>query len=330
MSSELRWNLNSVGVLPAPMSSTPRRAAGIRVHPQLELKPGDFFFSGGLEAGLSPFPMSPLGVPYFDTDPTVYYSLNGGFFFTDDFKLRLGRHHYEKTELEAILTRDSYNVAPIFANLIIPLGWLGGELAFARDSEEGVVQQLHLRPAFYRGDNGAVLGILDGLVTFMLGDQEGDGDLSFAGDITLRDGSPPGSSVVRGTGNAWGMGLAMELDYGIFSGAMGYHRSWGDYFSEDFGHNTETRDAITARVAFSPGRFLLRGSLSFLNELTEENPELFPGRAGDESHWEGQIGYRPVEDLLLSGGYRAVTGFGTGSHFLFLGVQTAFEGGGEL
>ncbi len=328
----LGWQLQGIAVTPLSFRDD-RHPFGTRVVPKLELDLKGFFVHGGVEIGLSRFENSSSGVAHFDTDPTFYYSGNLGYRSPSGWSLRVGRSHYEESDIEGVLTQDSYQVSPTFANVTVPLGWAGGALRYDGPGPEGRgLENISAGIAYQRGDDGTHLGIVQGLLDFHLGHADGQASsvLTLAANSSVRSKSAPDSGSFAGRGTTWGLGGLLHYSYKGFRIATSFHRSAGRFEDQVSDLNfVERRHALTALMGVAPGKFLLQGVYTFTQQLQETQfPAMSSVLSEKEHHLEGQVGYRPVEGLLLSLGYRGVLceDKSQREHFAFLGLLMDFGG----
>ncbi len=270
---------------------------------------------------------------HFDTDPSFYYSANLGYRFPRGWSLQVGRSHYEESDIEGVLTQDAYQVSPTFANVTVPLGWAGGALRYDGPGPEGrLLENISAGIAYQRGDDGTHLGIVQGLLDFQVSPAsvEEESILTVAANSTVRAQSGPDSGSFAGQGTTWGVGAMLHYSRAWFRGGAAFHHSSGKFKDPvaDVGF-IEQRNALTALLGFSPSKFLLQGVYTFTQQWQETRlPSSTSILSDKEHHLEGQVGYRPVDGVLLSLGYRGVLCEEKShrDHFAFLGLLMDFGG----
>jgi hypothetical protein len=326
MEGGFELQLNSLAVLSPSLRTAVASPHGVRINPQLQLNLQDFFVNSGLEVGIARYHSTPMGVRYFDTDPSFYYAANAGYQIHQDWSVRVGRYHYEISDIDQLITSESYHIASTFASVTVPLGWFGGEFRFERERDEGVLLRSLLAAAFMQSDDGTPLGLFQGALTFAISEGDDPLQLSLAGNFSTRGSTVAESGLSDGKGETWGVGAATQLEMGIFSTVLSYQYRDGEYFKHLTSRFLETRSAMTTVLSLAPGKWRARASYSMLHQLVNEAPLEYAGTPENEHHWELHGGYYPLEGLLISLGYRGVRGKNNfKSDFLFLGFQTAFQ-----
>ncbi|HKY62447.1 MAG TPA: hypothetical protein VJR29_03430 [bacterium] len=321
MGDEFRWNIAGVGVLPANFQDTTTYPLGFKLEGGLGLEYEPVFLEGGLEGSLHDVDASPLGVDHYDLTPPFNFTLSGGLAIRDSFYLRLGRHHYEKTEVEGLLTNRAYSVAANFANIVPDLGIFGGEALYHIDNDEGTLRELKTNVAYLKSKDRSHFGILEGLVTLGLEDHSEAPTLTLAAYGTVQP-EAEATSFKSQPGLVHGQGIGAALEYGMFSGVFGFTHRYGGFQ----GSAVEERSAVTLALMLAPDNFLFRGAYSWITQSTTADSEANPPIAISENHLEFSAGYYPSESFLLSMGYRGVHGQYYASNQVFLGLQTAFSG----
>jgi hypothetical protein len=321
MGDEFRWNIAGMGVLPAAFEEVTTYPLGFKLEGGLGVQYEPVFLEGTLEGGVHDTDASPLGVDHYDVTTPFNFTLSGGLAIRDSFFLRLGRHHYEKTEVEAILTNRAFSAAANFANIVPDLGILGAEALYRIDNEDGSLRELKTNVAYFYSKDRSHFGIVEGLVTLGLEEHSDAPTLTLAAYGTVQP-EAEASSIKARDGLVHGQGLAASLDYGIFSGAVGFAHRYGAFPAEA----SEERSAVTLAITLAPDNFLFRGAYSWISQSTTPDGQSHPPIALSENHFEVSVGYHPSDSFLVSAGYRGAHGERYASNQIFMGLQTAFAG----
>jgi hypothetical protein len=321
MGDEFRWNISGMGVLPVNFEDTTTYPLGFKLEGMLGLQYEPVFIEVGGEGSLSDMGGSELGVDHYDVTPPPNFTLSGGLAIRDAFFLRLGRYHYEKTEVEGLLTNRAYNVAANFANIVPDLGIFGGEALYQVSNDEGALRELKTNVAYFHSQDRSHFGIVEGLVTLGLEDHSDAPTLTLAAYGTIQPEAPATSFTSR-NGLVHGQGIGAALEYGIFSAALGFTHRYGSFDPAAI----EERSAVTLAAMLTPENFLLRTAYTWITQSATNDRESYPPIGMSENHLEFTFGYYPSESFLISAGYRAVHGERVASNQMFLGLQTSFSG----
>lgn len=350
-SLELRFNSTSVLPFPAPEGS--EIPWGIRMLPGARLNVKDFFLDFRLEGGAAYNGVSPIGANYFFSQPSGAMSdagsggawvnrpddpespmrgnfgvnsLSAGFRFARDFQIRFGRFRYEQTEGELTTTANTFIGQSNYANVTIPLHWLGGEFRWDRRREDGAVRRLLLSAAAMNGADETAMGVFQGMITLGLGEGSAAPRLSLHAHGEVRSNPQNEDRTLTDTGLTHGEGLGIYFDYDWFQAGYNFNYRFGSSHESLRLENTDERHQNTLFVDFHPDRWRFRGAISFLNQAQAHDAGLHPATARTETHTEIYAGYHPVDGLLLAVGYRGIYGDEGGTHMGFLGIRTSFNG----
>lgn len=321
MGDEFRWNIAGMGVVPAAFEDVTTYPLGFKLEGGLGLQYEPVFLETTLEGSLHDVGASPLGVDHYDVTTPLNFTLSGGLAIRDSFYLRLGRHHYEKTEVEGMLTHRAFSTAANFANTVPELGIFGGEALYHIDNDEGGLRELKTNVAYFSSKDRSHFGIIEGLVTLGLENHSEAPTLTFAAFGTIQP-EAEASIVKARDGLVHGQGLAGSFDHGIFSGALGFTHRYGGFSSAA----SEELSVVTLAIMLAPENFLFRGAYSWITQSTTADSEAHPPIAQSENHLEFSVGYYPSESFLLAAGYRGAHGDRYASNQIFLGMQTSFAG----
>lgn len=358
MADGLEYRLTSINVLPAPAPAEPEEAGipwGIRLHPSLRLNLADFFTEFRLEGGAAKAGRTPIGLNYFESNPSgslsdrsplgawVYEpkddqdqlranfgirTLRFGYRLNPDVQFSFGRHRYEQTESDRLFMANAFSPQAKFAELSLPLHWLGGELRYDRQREAETVRQLLVSGAVQYGADSTVLGMGQFLTALAFAKGPKAPLLTLAAYAGVRSNPQPEEGPpLADPGMTHGEGFGLTLDYGIFTGGIAYGRLFGSSRDDTGSESTGERGVGTLLLDVHPGDFRFRGALSFLSRADAEDATSAPPSGQNETHTELTVGYQPVKGLNLALGYRGAYGqedFAT--HMGFLGVQTSFKG----
>ena len=321
MGDEFRWNISGMGVAPANFENETSYPWGFKLETGLGLQYEPVFIEAGFEGSVHDIDASPLGIDHYDMTPPLNFTLSGGLAIRDAFFLRLGRYHYEKTEVEGLLTNRAYSTAANFANTVPDLGIFGAEALYQISNDDGALRELKTNLAYFASQDRSHLGILEGLVTFGLEDHSDAATLSLAAYGTIQP-EAQANSFKSQNGIVHGQGLAASLDHGIFSGVFGFTHRYGAFLNAA----VEERSAVTLALMLTPENFLLRGAYSWISQSITLDSESEPPTASSENHLEISAGYYPSDSFLISAGYRGVHSETYASNQIFLGIQTSFSG----
>jgi len=350
---EYRLSSQSIGAYPPPEGST-AFPWGFRPTPSARLNIGNFFADFRLEGFAGYDPTTPLGGHYFDASPSSTISdrspasawvytpssdkdnLRGyfgirqftlGYHFTPDLQLRIGRTRYDQTESDRLMMANAYTWQTQFADLVIPLHWLGAELRYDRVRPSDTLRQLLFSAAAWNGAGDSWMGMGQGLASFAFSDASDAPRLTATAYAAFRHNAQPATGpALSDPGNSHGEGLALQFDYGIFTSALAFSHSGNT--SHDAGglQLLDNRDIASLMLDFHPGNWRFRGVASFLNQAKASDLVAAPAHGLSEFDTELTVNYRIVEGLVASLGYRGVYGEGQSNHMGFLGLTTSFQG----
>lgn len=310
-----------MGVLPANFEDTTTYPLGFKLEGGLGLEYEPVFIEAQLEGGYHDTDASPLDVDHYDVTTPLNFTLSGGLAIRDSFYLRLGRYHYEKTEVEGLLTNKAYSVPANFANITPDLGIFGGEALYQVSNEDGHLRELKTNVAYFASRDRSHFGIFEGLATFAFEDKLESPTISLAAYGTIQP-EAEASSIKAKDGLVHGQGLAASLNAGIFTGTLGFTHRFGAFQATA----VEERSAFTLAFMLNPENFLFRGAYSWITQSASMDTDDSPPIAATENHFEITAGYYPSESFLISAGYRGVQGELYASNQIFLGLQTSFSG----
>lgn len=310
-----------MGVLPANFEDTTTYPLGFKLEGGLGLEYEPVFLELQLEGAYHDTGASPLGVDHYDVTTPLNFTLSGGLAIRDSFYLRLGRYHYEKTEVEGLLTNRAYSVAANFANITPDLGILGGEALYQVNNEDGHLRQFKTNVAYFSSRDRSHFGIFEGVATFAFEDNRDSPTLSLAAYGTIQP-EAEATSFKAKDGLVHGQGLATSLQAGIFTGTLGFTHRFGAFQATA----VEERSAFSVAMMLAPENFLFRGAYSWITQSASADTDASPPLASSENHLEFSVGYYPNESFLLSAGYRGIQGEAYASNQIFLGLQTSFSG----
>jgi len=123
-----------------------------------------------------------------------------------------------------------------------------------------------------------------------------------------------------------GEGFALQFDYGIFTGAFAFSHSYNASHDPAGLFVTDERTVGTLMADLHPGNFRFRGAASFLSRAKGNDVDTTPPIGQNEFDTELTAGYRIVDGLVVSLGYRGAYGAGPANHMAFLGLATSFQG----
>lgn len=348
---EYRLTSMTVGAFPAPQGAS--IPWGLRASPSLRLNVDNFFTDLRLEGFVGYDPLTPIGAHYFDASPSstisdqapvsaVAYQPSGtsdplrayfgirqftlGYRFTPDFQIRFGRNRYDQTESDRLLMTNSYTWQSQFADVVVPLHWLGGELRYDRVRPSESTRQLLFSAGAWNGAGDSVMGMGQGLATFAFAEGANAPRLTLTAYLALRHNPQPfNAPPLVDPGFTHGEGFATQFDYDFFTGSVGFsHSSNSSHNATDL-HITDERSVATLLTDFHPGNFRFHGMLSFLSRAQARDADLSPPIGQNEVDTEVTAGYRLVDGLVLSAGYRGAYG-PIANHMGFLGLATSFNG----
>lgn len=326
MGDEFSWNINNIGVVGVDLANDPTAIWGLKLDTGAGLRLDWFFTQGQWEISDGQGFQSPLGVDSFDTLAPFEYTLSVGLNYDDTFIVRLGRHHYERTEVEGLLNRNGFQASANAANVAAPLGWPGGELLVQIEKDAGALRNLMFNVAYYYGGDSSHMGILEGLVSLAFTEEENAPTLTLSGFGTVRAEAPGAEFDVVADGTIYGQGGVAVFDYDLFSATAGIVHRRGDYEEPLNPTAVEERFAGTVGVGFEPSNFVFRGAYTFLSKAFTSDLDLEPPIGLNESHFELSAGYRPLDWMLVSIGYRGIRGEEGDADQLFVGIQSALAG----
>lgn len=357
MGDGVEFRFQSLAVLPVPPPAESPLPWGIRLMPGARLNAGGFFLDFRGEMGLAYNGQTPIQANYFFTQPVsalsddapvsafVYrpatpedplrfnvgiHGLNVGYRFARDFQIRFGRHRYDQPEYQQLLITNSYSAQVNYANVTIPLHWLGGEFRYDRRRPEETVRQLMFSIGGLNGADGTALGMAQGLITLALGEGREAPRLTLTGYGSVRSNPQPETGPIPDPGLTTGQGGAATFDYSFFTGGVGFAHRYGSSHNTLELEATDERYVGTLLTDFHPGDWRFRGVVSFLGRANARDIAVTPAVAQSEIHTEFSVGYSPVQGLTFSLGYRGAYGDNGGTplntHMGFLGMQTNFQG----
>ncbi|HKY63078.1 MAG TPA: hypothetical protein VJR29_06645, partial [bacterium] len=261
------------------------------------------------------------------------HGFSTGFRFARDFQIRFGRHRYDQPEYQQLLIAHSYSAQVNYANVTIPLDWLGGEFRYDRRRPEEPVRQLLFSLGGLNGADGTALGMAQGLITLAFAEGREAPRLTLTGYASLRSNPQPETGPIPDPGITHGEGFAATFDYGIFTGGAGFAHRYGSSHNTLELEATDERHVGTLLADFHPGDWRFRGVVSFLGRASARDAAVTPAVAATETHTEFSVGYSPVQGLTFSLGYRGAYGEDGGApgrdlstHMGFLGMATNFQG----
>jgi len=354
MGDGLEFRFNSLAVLPFPAPGASPLPWGLRIMPGARLNVGGFFLDFRGESGIAYNGQTPIQANYFFTQPVsalsdeapasafVYrpanpqdplrfnigiHGLSAGYRFARDFQVRFGRHRYDQPEYQQLLIANSYSAQVNYANVTIPLHWLGGEFRYDRRRPDETVRQLMFSVGALNGADGTVLGMGQGLINLALGEGREAPRLTLTAYASLRSNpQPPTGAALPDPGITHGEGFAATFDHSFFTGGVGFAHRYGSSHNALELEATDERYVGTLLADFHPGDWRFRGVLSFLGRANASDAAVTPAVAQSETHTEFSVGYQPVQGLTLSLGYRGAYGESLGTHMGFIGMQTNFQG----
>ncbi len=342
---------NSLGILPFPASPT-GWPGGFRLNPGAKLHVGGWFLELNVETGYYNEVESPAELDYYEqhgshsltpaspfllinsiggtpATPSRYHlgvrSFSTGWRFDNGIQLRIGPHYYEQTHFDNFFTNYGYAPGAEYAKTWIPLGWLNAEFRYDYRADRGIVREATIAAAVMGGADGTVMGISNGGLRLALGDSNNPPVLGLTTYLALRGNPPdPGRSDIVDHGNTLGVGGGAFMEYGIFSGGVGfsYQHAWSR--GADFSTLAD-RSVATFLADFHPDQFRIRGALFLLNRADSGNLTLSPAVGVTETNTELTFGYRPLDWMEFTVGYRGAYGDGYGVHMGFIGLQTYLQ-----
>ena len=351
MGDGFEFQFNSLGILPFP-AAPGGWPGGFRLNPGARLNVGGWFLELNVETGYYNEVESPIGLDYYEqhgshaltpespfllfnsvggtsASPSRYHlgvrSFSTGWRFANGIQLRIGPHYYEQTHFDNFFTNYGYAPGAEYAKTWIPLGWLNGELRYDYEAERGVLREATIAAAVMGGGDGTVMGIGNGGLRLGLGLEPSAPVLGLTAYFALR-GNPrdPTRPEIVDNGNTLGVGGGAFLEYGIFSGGFGFTHQHAWSRARDFSTLAD-RNAAIFLADFHPGRFRVRGALFLLNRADSPNLEISPAVGRSEVDTELTFGYRPLDWMEFTVGYRGAYGDGYGIHMGFIGLQTYLQ-----
>lgn len=354
MGDGFEYRLNSINVLPFPApSGTAEIPWGLRLSPNFRLNVGGFFADVRLEGGAAYAGATPLGANYFESNPSgaisadapasawVYQprdandplrgnfgirSLSIGYRFGGDFQIRVGRHRYEQTESERLFMANSLSPQSNYANVTIPLHWLGAEFRFDRRRDSEILRQTLLSAGVMNGADGTILGMGQGLLTLGLGEGANVPRLTLTGYVSLRSNPQPPTGTIPDPGITHGEGVGLTFDYDIFNAGVAYSTRVGSSHNELGLEAQDERGAMTLVADLHPRYFRFRAAYSLLEQQRTADAAVDPRVAREENHLDLAASVLPVEGLQLTLGYRGAYGDAFAAHMGYVGVITTFQG----
>ncbi len=343
-------SFRSINTLPFPGPSGHDIPWGIRLMPGARLNTGWFFAELRLEGGAAYDGTTPIQANYFlsqpsgaisdkapltwvyrPTDPNDPLRGNFGFRsasigarFLEDFQIRLGRHRFEQTEYENLFTNNAYSAQYNYANVTIPLHWIGAEIRYDRRRPNENLRQLLFSAGVEYGADKTVLGMAQGLFTYAFEPGASAPRLTLTAYGAIRSNPQPDTGPrLPDPGITSGQGLGLLFDYGIFTGGAALTHRYGSSHDSLGIEATDERSAATILLDVHPGDWRFRGAISFLNRANASD-SFFPSIGQNETHTELTVNYQPIEGLMLTAGYRGAYG-GVTTHMGFVGIQTSFQ-----
>lgn len=348
---EYRLTSQSVGAAPATQGGT--YPWGFRASPSLRLNVDNFFSELRLEGFVGYDPLTPIGAHYFDASPSstisdqspvsaVVYQPNGttdylrsyfgirqftlGYRFTPDFQVRFGRNRYDLTESDRLMMTNTYTWQSQFADVLVPLHWLGGELRYDRVRPNENLRQLLFSASAWNGAGSSVMGLGQGLFTYALADGANAPRLTLTAYVSLRGNPQPATGPsLQDPGFTHGEGFATQFDVDFFTAAAALSHSYNTSHSAAGLHVTDDRAVGTLLLDFHPGNWRFHGMASFLSRAQASDADRDPAKGQTEIDTEVTAGYRIVDGLVASIGYRGEYG-PIPNHMAFLGLTTSFNG----
>ncbi|MCE9625039.1 MAG: hypothetical protein K8R69_06245 [Deltaproteobacteria bacterium] len=354
MGDGFEYRLNSLSILPFPAPEGQSHIPwGIRLSPNLRLNVSDFFADLRLEGGAAYSGATPIGANYFETNPSgaisadapasawVYQpkdandplrgnfgirSLSLGYRFGSDFQIRLGRHRYEQTESERLFMANSFSPQSNYANVTIPLHWLGGELRYDRRRTDSELRQLLFSVAGMNGADGTILGMAQALTTVAFTRAANAPRLTLTAYAAVRSNPQPASGPIADPGLTHGEGFGIQFDYDIFTAGTAFSYRWGSSHNDLGLEAADERNVATLLADLHPRNFRFRGAVSFLDQQRTTDAAHEPRVARNETHLDLGASWLPVEGVQLTLGYRGAYGNNFAAHMGYLGVLTTFQG----
>jgi len=348
---EYRLTSMSVGAAPAAQGAT--YPWGFRASPSVRLNIDNFFTELRLEGFVGYDPLTPIGAHYFDASPSstisdqapvsavvykpadaadqlrAYFGIRQftlGYRFTPDFQIRFGRNRYDLTESDRLMMTNTYTWQSQFADVLVPLHWLGGELRYDRVRPTETARQLMLSASAWNGAGSSVMGMGQGLVTFALADGPNASRLTFTTYVSLRRNPQPATGpALQDPGFTHGEGFATQFDYDFFTSAIALSHSYNSSHSGPGLRVTDERTVASLLLDFHPGNWRFHGIASFLSRDQASDADNQPPKGQTEFDTEVTAGYRIVDGFVLSLGYRGEYG-PIPNHMAFLGISTSFNG----
>lgn len=341
----------SLGILPFP--STPQGwPGGVRINPGARLNVSGWFLELNVESGFYNDVESPIGLDYYEqhgshaltpqspfllansiggtaATPNRFHlgvrSLSTGYRFSNGIQLRVGPHYYEQTHFDNFFTNYGYAPGAEYGKTWIPLGWLNGEFRYEYEANTGTVREVSLAAAVMGGADGTVMGITHAGLRLGLGVSESAPVLGLTTYLALR-GNPPDRerSDIIDHGNTLGVGGGAFMEYKFFSGGIGFTHQHAWSRGRDFSTLADRNTAIFL-ADFHPGDFRIRGALFLLSRADAVNLTRAPAIGASETDTELTFGYRPLDWMEFTVGYRGSYGDGYANHMGFIGMQTYLQ-----
>lgn len=354
MGDGFEYRLNSINVLPFPAPAGAGEIPwGLRLSPNFRLNLGGFFADVRLEGGAAYAGATPIGANYFESNPSGALSADApasawvyeprdatdplrgnfgirsaslGYRFGRDFQIRLGRHRYEQTESERLFMANSLSPQSNYANVTIPLHWLGGEFRFDRRRDDEILRQTLLSAGVMNGADGTILGMGQGLLSLGLGEGANAPRLTMTAYVSLRSNPQPTGGTIPDPGITHGEGFGATFEYDMFSTGVAYSTRVGSSHNELGLEAQDERGAFTALADLHPRYFRFRAAYSRLEQQQTADAAVTPRVAREESHLDLGASWLPVDGLQLTLGYRGAYGDAFAAHMGYVGVITTFQG----
>jgi hypothetical protein len=301
-----------------------------------------------LEAAMTNGDRSPIGSRHFDSAPSSSLSqqspysfweyqpsggtdrfqgnfgmrqLSLGFRPHQDVQVTLGPNRYEVTDAENLCMEHAFSPQCKFAFLSVPLGYFGGEVAYDRERKDEAFKRLKLGVAAMHVGYGGIFVMGQGMFSHRLGGDKDSPLGTLHGYAGVHDNPSEDKGKIYMPGVTIGEGAVAQLEYGIFTGLLGYSHRFGKNVNEMGFLENATRDGYTLGLTFKPGAFQFHSMLSYLTRLDTTDDPTKPPK--DPTEWQSElnVGWRLVDGMLLALGYRGIYGE-ENAHMGFLGIRT--------